>query len=52
MDYWGFQHVRQIRQFYAAVRGEEPLDISAEEALKTHKIVMEIYKVGKKGMGA
>ena len=51
MDYWGFQHVRQIRQFYAAVRGDEPLDISAEEALKTHKIIMEIYKVGKKGLG-
>lgn len=50
-DYWGCQHVRQVRQFYAAVRGEEPLDISAEEALKTHKIVMEIYKLGKKGMG-
>lgn len=51
MDYWGFQHVRQIRQFYAAVRGDEPLDISAEEALKTHKIIMEIYKVGKNGLG-
>ena len=50
-DYWGCQHVRQVRQFYAAVRGEEPLDISAEEALKTHKIIMEIYDKGKRGLG-
>ena len=50
-DYWGLQHVRQVRQFYAALRGEEPLDISAEEALKTHKIIMNIYAAGKKGMG-
>lgn len=50
-DYWGFQHVRQVRQFYAALRGDEPLDISAEEALKTHKIIMSIYECGKKGMG-
>ena len=50
-DYWGIQHVRQVRQFYAALRGEEPLEISAEEALKTHRIVMDIYEIGKKGMG-
>ena len=45
-DYWGFQHVRQIRQFYAALRGEEPLDISGEEALKTHKLICAIYENG------
>lgn len=49
-DYWGFQHVRQIRQFYAALRNEEPLEISGEEALKTHKIICEIYNTGIKGM--
>lgn len=46
-DYWGFQHVRQIRQFYRALQGIEPLEISGEEALKTHKLIMEIYKQGK-----
>ena len=49
-DYWGFQHIRQIRQFYNAVWGKEPLEISGEEALKTHRLIMEIYKIGKEGM--
>ncbi len=42
-DYWGFQHVRQIEQFYKACLGLEPLDISGEKALKTQKIVCDIY---------
>lgn len=46
-DYWGFQHARQIEQFYKACLGEEPLDISGEEALKTHRLIMKIYEVGK-----
>ena len=46
-DYWGFQHVRQIRQFYNAVLGKEELDISGEEALKTHRLIMQIYEQGK-----
>ena len=45
-DYWGFQHVRQIEQFYNALKGKEPLDISGEEALKTHKLIMDIYAQG------
>ncbi len=45
-DYWGFQHVRQIKQFYDALSGKEPLDISGEEALKTHRLIMDIYKKG------
>jgi predicted dehydrogenase len=45
-DYWGFQHIRQIKQFYQACLGNEPLEISGEEALKTHKLVMEIYAKG------
>ena len=49
-DYWGFQHVRQIRQFYNAVLGKEPLEISGEEALKTHRLIMKIYETGKAGM--
>ena len=46
-DYWGFQHVRQIRQFYNAVLGREMLEISGEEALKTHRLIMKIYEIGK-----
>lgn len=49
-DYWGFQHIRQIRQFYNALQGKEPLEISGKEALKTHRLIMEIYKMGKAGM--
>lgn len=45
-DYWGFQHVRQIRQFYNACLGREPLEITGEEALKTHRLIMEIYSRG------
>ena len=42
-DYWGFQHIRQIHQFYKACLGIEPLEISGEEALKTHRLVMDLY---------
>lgn len=43
-DYWGFQHVKQISDFYDSVRlGSEPA-ISGEEALKIQKIICEIYK--------
>lgn len=49
-DYWGFKHEKQIRQFYNAVLGREPLEISGEEALKTHKLIMQIYKIGKQRM--
>lgn len=45
-DYWGFQHIRQIEQFYKACLDLEPLEISGEEALKTHKLIMEIYQKG------
>ena len=45
-DYWGFQHIRQISQFYKACSGEEPLEISGEEALKTHRLIMDVYEKG------
>ncbi len=43
MDYWGIKHVRQIRQYYSALAGCEELEISGREALKTHKMIMDIY---------
>lgn len=45
-DYWGFQHIKQIRQFYESVRGNEALEISAKEALKIQKLVCSIYENG------
>jgi predicted dehydrogenase len=49
-DYWGFQHSRQIEQFYKACLGKEELDISGEEALKTHRLIMKLYELGKPKM--
>lgn len=46
-DYWGFQHIRQIKQFYNALLGKEELDMSGERALKTHRLIMDIYEKGK-----
>lgn len=45
-DYWGFQHIREIADFYDAVlKGREP-KISGKEALKIQKLICEIYKNG------
>lgn len=41
--YWGSQHAVQIHQFYKAVLGMEPLEISGREALKIQKIICDIY---------
>lgn len=49
-EYWGYKHIRQIEQFYKACLGEEPLEISGKEALKTQKIICEIYKEGRKSL--
>ncbi len=48
-EYWGFQHVRQIREFYASVREGRPPEISGEEALKIQKIVCAFYESGRTG---
>ena len=48
-DYWGFQHVRQIADFYKAVEeGRDPV-ISGREALKIQKLICAIYESGKTG---
>ena len=48
-DYWGFQHIKQIEQFYNAVLGLEPLEISGREALKVQKLICAMYRSGKEG---
>ena len=45
-DYWGSWHIRQIRQYYNAMLGKEPLELSGEVALKTHKLIMQLYEKG------
>ena len=46
--YWGTRHGDQIYQFYQAILGNEPLEVSGKEALKTQKLVCEIYKEAKR----
>ncbi len=46
-DYWGFQHIRQIADFYDAVENDRQPQISGEEALKIQKLICEIYDKGR-----
>lgn len=43
-EYWGLQHAVQIDLFYKALKGEIPLEISGEEALKIQRIICSIYE--------
>lgn len=45
-DYWGSMHIIQIKQFYRSCLGLEELEISGERALKTHKLICDIYDKG------
>lgn len=45
-DYWGFQHIREIEDFYDAVENDREPTISGKEALKIQKLICEIYKNG------
>lgn len=45
-DYWGCRHINQIEQFYKACLGEETLELSGREALKTQELVCRIYECG------
>ena len=47
-DYWGFQHIREIADFYHAVENDSEPAISGREALKIQKLICEIYKEGTK----
>lgn len=47
-DYWGFQHIREIEDFYRAVENDEEPTISGREALKIQKLICEIYDKGTK----
>ena len=45
-DYWGNSHARQISNFYQSCLGLEKLDIDGNEALKTHRLICELYDKG------
>lgn len=46
-DYWGFQHIREIADFYDAVENDREPKISGEEALKIQKLICAIYDSGR-----
>ena len=46
-DYWGFQHIRQIADFYDAVENDREPFISGKEALKIQKLICDIYEKGR-----
>lgn len=48
-EYWGFQHVRQIRQFYDSVKAGRDPEINGKEALKIQRIICAFYESGKTG---
>lgn len=45
-EYWGFQHIREIEDFYNAVEKDIEPTISGREALKIQKLICEIYDKG------
>lgn len=47
-DYWGFQHIREIEDFYNAVENDLEPTISGREALKIQNLICQIYEVGTK----
>lgn len=46
--YWGVSHVKQINNFYDTLFGNDQLDISGEEALKTQEMIAAVYESGRK----
>ena len=48
-EYWGFQHIREIADFYDAVENDREPMIPAKEALKIQKLICAIYDSGRTG---
>ncbi len=46
-QYWGVSHIKQINNFYAALKQGIAPDITGEDALKTQEMVCAIYQSGK-----
>lgn len=47
--YWGVSHIKQINQFYDAITSDGVLDVLAEDAYETQRMVAAIYESGKTG---
>lgn len=48
-DYWGYCHWIQIKKFYQALKEGRQPEVSPEDALKTQRIVWNIYKSASTG---
>nr|WP_217586626.1 Gfo/Idh/MocA family oxidoreductase [Lentibacillus saliphilus] len=48
-SYWGVNHIKQIDNFYDALKAGEQPDITGKEALKTQKMIVAVYESGKTG---
>jgi UDP-N-acetyl-2-amino-2-deoxyglucuronate dehydrogenase len=48
-DYWGYCHWIQIREFYQALGENRQPEVNGEEALKTQRIIWNIYKSARLG---
>jgi len=47
-DYWGFQHIREIADFYNCIEQNKEPPISGREALKIQNLICQIYEKGRK----
>lgn len=45
--YWGVSHLKQIKNFYTALEAGVKPDITGEEAIKTQRMICEIYRIGR-----
>jgi len=48
-SYWGVSHIKQISDFYDAIKKGKPLAISGEEGLITQRVINCIYAAAKLG---
>lgn len=48
-SYWGVSHNKQIANYYASLAAGVAPDITAEEALKSHNLIMAIYQSSREG---
>ncbi len=46
-DYWGYNHIRQIADFYDAIENDREPEISGRTALKIQKLICDIYEKGR-----
>ena len=46
-DYWGYCHYNQIKDFYEALRAGKQPAITAEDALRTQRLVWAVYESSK-----